>query len=126
MRRFHRSLTHALSGLRYAYTREPHLRIHVAVGALALSLAVVFTLPLERFVLLLFMIMLVITIEMINTGVEALLDVTQPRLRWQVRVVKDVMAGAVLVAALGAMTVGLLVFWPALASLASLVRSGIL
>jgi diacylglycerol kinase (ATP) len=58
------------------------------------------------------------TAEALNTAFEALCDVASPALHPLVERAKDIAAGAVLMAAGGAVIVGLLVFLPHLAVLA--------
>jgi len=62
-------------------------------------------------------IMAVWTAEALNTAFESLCDVASPEFHPMVERAKDVAAGAVLVAALGAVCIGLLVFGPRLLAL---------
>ena len=50
--------------------------------------------------------------ELVNTAVEYLVDLVQPDYHEIAGKVKDLMAGAVLVAALFSVLVGVIVFWP--------------
>jgi diacylglycerol kinase len=52
------------------------------------------------------------TAEVLNTAVEFLTDVASPTFHPIAGKAKDVAAGAVLIAAIGAVVIGLLVFWP--------------
>ncbi len=54
----------------------------------------------------------VLTLELINIAIERLLDFLQPEYSDKVRIIKDLMAAIVLLASLGAMVIGLIVFWP--------------
>ncbi len=55
---------------------------------------------------------LVLSAEMANTAIEKLCDVTEPDQNETIRVVKDVSAGMVLICAIGALTVGIIIFLP--------------
>jgi diacylglycerol kinase (ATP) len=55
--------------------------------------------------------------EMFNTALEFLSDVVSPNLNPQIKKVKDVSAAAVLISALGAATIGLIIFLPKVAGL---------
>lgn len=83
----------------------------------ALALVVIIlvsTLPLasgERLMLLL-VTGLVLVLELLNTMVERFVDLMKPRLSAYVRDVKDLMAAAVLVAAIFAALIGLMIFVP--------------
>ncbi len=59
---------------------------------------------------------LVLVAELLNTAFEHLCDVVQPELHASVKAAKDVAAGAVLVASIGAAVIGALIFWPYLAN----------
>ena len=50
--------------------------------------------------------------EILNTVLEYLIDLLKPRLHHYVHVIKDVMAGAVLLTALIALAVGVVIFYP--------------
>ena len=114
------SFKNALVGLVWAARTQVHLRIHLTVTALVLGLAWVFNLTGLEVALLLMMIVIVISLELVNTALEAVTDcqkltkktAEEDRL---IGVAKDVAAGAVLVTALGAVAVGLAIFLPHLA-----------
>jgi diacylglycerol kinase len=61
---------------------------------------------------LLAMIFSVLTLELINSVMERFLDFLQPNDDARVRKIKDLMAALVLIVSLGALTIGILVFWP--------------
>ena len=69
-------------------------------------------LPLGQAIALLLLIILVLTLELINSILERFVDVFKPRIHPMVEEIKDLMAGAVLIASLGALIVGLLIFLP--------------
>ncbi|MGI0059541.1 MAG: diacylglycerol kinase family protein, partial [Nitrosotalea sp.] len=58
------------------------------------------------------MILLVIASEMINTAIEQMVDLITKEHRQEAKVAKDVAAGMVLVAAVGSVIVGILIFVP--------------
>ena len=59
----------------------------------------------------------VIALELLNTVVEAAVDLASPQFHPKAKVAKDVAAGAVLVSAMGASLVGAVIFLPKLAAL---------
>lgn len=114
MKRFIKSAGNAIRGLRHALTHETNFRIHVAFALIAVGLAFLITISVSQWLALLGVISLVLVLELINTAIEKLLDGVHPRLHTTVGLIKDVMAGAVLVAALTAVLVGSLIFIPRL------------
>ncbi len=104
----------AWAGIRGAWQSQVSLRVHGLCAGLVLALAAVSSLtPLEWAVLLL-VIGLVISLEILNTAVEAVVDLCSPEQSELARIAKDAAAGAVLVAAITAVAVGAFIFVPAL------------
>jgi len=54
----------------------------------------------------------VLTLEMINTSIERILDLLHPEKHPEIKIIKDISAAAVLLAALGALVIGLKIFIP--------------
>lgn len=80
-------------------------------GALALALALLLRAPLAPIVLCC---ALVLSLELVNTALEAVVDLVSPQVHPLAKVAKDAAAAAVLVASIGAALVGLVVLGPAL------------
>ncbi|GAA2723212.1 diacylglycerol kinase family protein [Cellulomonas aerilata] len=105
----------AARGVRAALVREPHLRFHAAATVVVAVLAALVPLtPAERAALGL-AVGLVWVAELVNTAVERLVDLVSPGFDPVAGQVKDIAAGAVLVAAVVAAGVGATVLGPALA-----------
>ena len=116
---FWQSLTFALSGLRYAFTSQRNLRIHVTVTALVVIAGLALRINRLEWAVVAAMIALVIGLELLNTAIEALVDLASPSPHPLARVAKDTAAAATLVAALGSVVVGLIIFLPRLWNLFS-------
>ena len=116
-----KSFGYAINGLCGLY-RETNARIHAAATALVAALGAALGLSPLDWTLLAIAATVVWVAEALNTALEALSDAAVPEHSPQIAVAKDVAAGAVLLASLGAVAVGLLVFVPHL--LARLSRSG--
>jgi diacylglycerol kinase len=91
---------------------EPNMRVHLVAATGVVIGAAAFQLPLTEWAALIFAITLVLLGEILNTALEVILDIVQPKYHERVGVVKDLAAGAVLVAALGATTIAVIVFVP--------------
>ncbi len=116
-RSFRKSFSHAVAGLRYALREERNFQIEVVIGIIVVMLALLFPLsPVERSVMFL-LIGTVLTLELLNTAFERLLDMLKPRIHPYVKVVKDMVAGAVLIGSLTSLTIGLIIFLPHIWSL---------
>lgn len=108
------SFGYAWQGIVYVVRSQRNMRIHLAAGTLVLALAILLRLsPLDVAVLLV-CIIAVVVLEMLNTVVEAVVDLRTDRYHPLAKIAKDVAAGAVLVAAAGSAVIGLLVLGPPL------------
>ena len=102
-----RSFVFAWSGITYAWRTQRNFRIEVIIGALALGLGLLLKVNLSS---ILVMIALVLTLEMINTALEALVDLSSPTYHPLAKIAKDVAAGAVLMASSISIVVGMVLF----------------
>jgi len=108
------SFAHAFRGLAYVVRTQRNAWIHVVISVIVLLLSLWLRLdPLEWAVIILTMAM-VFTAEFLNTAIEAVVDLASPHKHPLAKVGKDVGAGAVLIAAIAAVLVGLLIIWPRL------------
>lgn len=97
------------------------MRLHFLATALILLLSLFFKLDKAELLILFLVIALVIVTEMINTAIEAVVDLVTQELHPMAAIAKNVAAGAVLVAAIVAIVVGYLIFFPKLDPLIPLV-----
>lgn len=104
-----RSFGHAYRGIIYAVRTQRNLRFHLfaATGVLVLSLLV--GVSVLELALLVLVILAVVVTEMLNTAVEFAVDLSTREFHPLAKLAKDISAGAVLVASVGAVAVGLLV-----------------
>ncbi len=112
MRRLKKSVGYAFHGIVYAFKHERNFQIECLVAFLVLVLA--FWLQVESVEkgILFVIIGLVLGMELINTAFERVIDMLKPRVHPYARVVKDVMAGAVLFISFIAVLIGILIFLP--------------
>lgn len=122
LRRLAQSLGVAVRGVALLLVRDPNSRIHAAATILVIAAGVFLEVSRIEWCLLVFAIVSVWTAEALNTAVELLGDAVSSEHHPLVGQAKDVAAGAVLMAALGAALVGLLVFGPPLLRLAGVGR----
>jgi diacylglycerol kinase (ATP) len=106
---FH-SFNHAAEGIVHALRTQRNLWIHFAIAALVLVAALGFGATKLELAILLLAITFVLVAELVNTAVEAAVDVASTSFDPMAKLAKDIAAGAVLVAALNAVGVGYLVF----------------
>ncbi len=111
-----RSFGHAWRGLRLAFRTEQSFRLQLAIAIGILYLCLVLPLRAWERAILVLAIACVLVLELLNSTVERLVDLVKPRLHSYVHDIKDLMAAAVLLAALFAALVGGVILWPYLMS----------
>jgi len=107
-----KSFRFAFSGLKSAVKREPNFRIHVFVAIITIVAAYFLNFTLSEWTILVFTIFLVMTFELLNTALEALVNLVSPELRPEAKIAKDVSAAVVLMAAFFSIIVGTFLFLP--------------
>ncbi|MCL5004869.1 MAG: diacylglycerol kinase family protein [Patescibacteria group bacterium] len=112
MKKLRDSLKYAVNGLKETLIFERNFKIMLFFALLAVFLMFYFPTSRTEKAVITTAIFAVLTLELINIAIERLLDFLQPEYSDKVRIIKDLMAAIVLLASLGAMVIGLIVFWP--------------
>ncbi len=107
-----RSFSFAFAGLGFMMRTQPNAWAHLVVTVLVVCAGLVLRVSLSDWRWLIAAIASVWMAEAINTAIEHVCDVVSPQFNLSVKHAKDVAAGAVLVGAIGAVTVGATVFLP--------------
>jgi len=113
------SFNYAAEGVIHALRTQRNLWIHFAIAAAVLVAALAFGVSEVELMLLLLAITFVLVAELVNTALEAAVDVASTSFDPMAKLAKDIAAGAVLIAALNAVAVGYLVFSGAVADRSS-------
>ncbi len=109
---FGRSFVHAWRGLRLAFKEEQSFRFQVFVGLLVIGFAMMIPVLWWQRITIFIVTSFVLVLELINSCVERLVDLTRPRLDERAKDIKDLMAGAVLVASAVAVMIGVMILGP--------------
>lgn len=104
------SFLDAFSGLAYAFKTERNMNLHILGAAAALAASFYFRVTSFELLFVLTAIFGIFITEMINTSLEAVVDLKTEEYHPLARIAKNVAAGAVLCAALFALIVAYLVF----------------
>ena len=111
-KRLQESFRYARQGLSHVWRHEQNFRIQCWVASVVILAMLVFRVTLGEAIVLTMMIIFVLVLELVNTIFEKFVDILKPRLHSYVGVIKDMMAAAVLIAAVGATAIALMVFLP--------------
>jgi len=101
----------AFQGLRSAL-REQTFRILCFCALPVIIFMFILELSFLEMIIVIFLITLILSLELINTQIEKILNFLQPNHDPKVKIIKDISAGAVLLACLGALIIGFLIFLP--------------
>lgn len=110
-KRLLKSISNAFQGIKYAFSQQNFfLMFLMAIGTLILS----FWLQISYFewLIIIFLIGSILSLEMLNTVLERTLDFLEPYISDKIKMIKDLIAGAVFIACLTAIILGLIIFLP--------------
>jgi diacylglycerol kinase (ATP) len=110
------SLNWAFEGVIHVLRTQRNMRIHFALATIVLILAFSYGVTKLELMALLVAISFVLIAEMVNTAIEATIDLATTSFDPLAKVAKDIAAGAVLIAAVNAVVIGYLVFADRLSS----------
>jgi diacylglycerol kinase (ATP) len=104
----------AIEGIIYSVKTQRHMRYHLFAALAALILSLVLNISRIEFILLCMAIVLVLATEMLNTAIEVVVDMIADTYHPLAKIAKDIAAGVVLIASIGALTLAYLILYPAL------------
>lgn len=104
------SFKYAFSGLKIAFKKEQSFRIQLIIASLVLIAAFVFGLSNQEKAILVLTCGFVLGLELLNSQIEKVLDIIQPCLDHRVKHIKDLSAGAVLIASISSLLVAIFLF----------------
>lgn len=111
--RFH-SFGHAFRGWWHVLRTQRNAWIHAVIATVVFALSLWLRLEARDWAIIILTTAMVFTAEFLNTAIEAVVDLASPQKHPLAKVGKDVGAGAVLIAAIAAVLIGLLVLGPPL------------
>lgn len=109
MKSFFKSFLFAINGIKLS-SLQRNFKIHVACVIIAVIGGVMLHINLTEWCIILFCISLVISLEMINTAIEQLVNLIEPNYNPKAGAIKDVAAGAVLVSSVISAIIGIMIF----------------
>jgi len=105
---------YAIEGILYAAKTQKHLRYHFYAAVLILLLSFILGISRLEFIVIAIVVILVLLAEMLNTAIEATVDLVSREYNPKAKIAKDIAAGAVLVTASGAVVIGFIILLPPL------------
>jgi diacylglycerol kinase (ATP) len=112
MKKLIRSFGYAFKGVAYATTSQLNFRIHLVATTLALLLGYFLHITTSDWQWIMLCVTIVLVTEIFNTMIETLVDLVSPGYNEKAGRIKDMSAGAVVIAALFALITGFIIFLP--------------
>lgn len=106
------SFNNSIEGVIYVLKTQRNMRIHFMAAVFVLIAGFLLNVTQSEFILLGFAITLVLAVEMINTAAELVVNIIKDSYHPVVRIIKDILAGAVLITSANAIVVGYLILYP--------------
>ena len=103
---------YAFEGIFFAFKTQTNIYIHIIISVLVIIAGFIFKINRVEWLFIIFAIGLVLAAELLNTAIETLVDLVSPTYNEKAGQVKDVAAGAVLIAAIVSVIIGGIVFLP--------------
>lgn len=112
LRRFTKSFKFATKGVVEAIRKEQNLKIFLVIAIIVLILGWIFQITKVEWIVIILTISFCFVIETINSALEEFLDMISPEHNGKTKIIKDMLAGAVLFSSLGALAIALIIFLP--------------
>ena len=107
-----KSFVYAFKGLAYIFKTQHNFYIHLAISISVIFAAVILKISQLEWLVIIGFMGLVLSAEAFNTAIEKMVDKLSPKKNRDAGIVKDVAAGAVLLASISAAVAGLIIFVP--------------
>jgi diacylglycerol kinase (ATP) len=114
MKKLFRSFGYAFKGVAYATQSQLNFRIHLGATAIVAAMGLFFHISCYEWLWVGLCITVVLVTELFNTMIETLVDLVSPDYNEKAGRIKDMSAGAVVIAAAFAFITGLVIFLPKL------------
>lgn len=100
----------AFEGLRYAFSNQRSLRIESIIAGIIVVIGFALDISRLEWVIVIISIFFIIGLELVNTAIEAVVDLVSPEYHPVAKVAKDVASAAVLTSGVGGLVAGLVIF----------------
>jgi len=106
------SFKYAFDGLKLTIINEPNFRIQMVLAIVSSLLGILLKISQLEWLILIIVIFMVLLLELINSSLEALVDLVSPEINEKAKVAKDTAAAAVLTASILSLVIGVVLFLP--------------
>lgn len=112
MKKFLKSFVYAFNGIFTSIKNERNIKIHIVIMILVIIFGIILKISKTEWLICIILFGLVISMELINSAIEKVVDLVTKEKNEQAKIIKDTAAGAVLVTAIAAAIIGFMIFVP--------------
>lgn len=112
IKRLKSSLEFAFDGLKYAYKNEQSMTVHIIITVLVIICGIIFRLNSLEWIAVVFCIGIMMCLELVNTSIEAVVDLVAEKYNEKAKVAKDVAAAVSVMFSFTSIIIGLIIFIP--------------
>lgn len=112
LERYIKSFFHALDGIKYTTLKEHNMIIIICALICAIIMGIVFNISTYEWLFTIIVIGLVVGAELINTAIEAVVDLVSPKYNILAKIAKDTASSATLIFSLTALIGALIIYIP--------------
>ncbi|WP_423364560.1 diacylglycerol kinase family protein [Mycoplasma sp. P36-A1] len=113
----HNKFSVAFKGIYTVFAEESSFRYQTLIFALVLVMGIALDLNQVEWISIIIVSIIVLSLEIMNTAVENIIDIISPEYNKSAGKVKDIAAGCVLLASIGAVCIGIFIFYPKIITL---------
>lgn len=111
------SFKNAFSGIVWCFKTQPNYQVHLVLSIIALISGIILKISYTEYFIVILLIMVGLVIETLNTALEQTTDAIDTKWREDIKIAKDVSAGAMLIFATGAFVISCIIFIPKIVGL---------
>lgn len=111
-KRLSSSLKYAFDGLKYAYKNEQSMTVHIVVTILVIMFGFIFEISSYEWIIVVLCIGIMMCVELVNTSIEAVVDLVTKKYDEKAKIAKDVAAAVSVMFSITSIIVGLIIFAP--------------
>lgn len=112
LRRFFISFKYSFDGLKYAYLNEQSMLLHLISTIIIIVLGIFFKISLIEWIICITLLTCIMSIELLNTAIEATVDLVTKEKRELAKIAKDTSSASAGIISIFSLVVFLLIFVP--------------
>jgi diacylglycerol kinase len=111
MKKFLMSFVYAIKGIGAVFYKNRNITIQLIIAIAVIAFSIAAKINITDLVIIIMVSFIVIILEAVNTAIERMIDIISPKHHAGYGKIKDIMAGAVLMASVMAVIIGVLILW---------------